>query len=355
GSGQAATMTVCPSGCAFSEIAPAIAAASPGDKIQLAPGTYSGGFTIDKSLKLQGAGAASTTISGGGPVVTIGTFGASTEPTASISGVTVTGGVTHSSFLAVFAGDNVDALGGGIEVPPAADFADGATVTIANSVIKDNRAAPLPATDSGQPCPPDITITCINGDLPLAHAFGGGVDSWGAVILTNTTVRDNQVGGPVASWARGGGIDSEQGSLTLKGSTITGNQATASAPNGRCGEGGGASAQSGMLTIDGSLISGNSAGLSPSMPSPELDVAADAGGVSIGGDGTCASPSDCVQATIRNSTINGNSVEADNSLGDAVGNGGGSGNGGPLRARRQPVRGQPHNPPQPAPPTALRT
>ena len=330
GSGQAATtLTVCPSGCAFSEIAPAIAAASPGDKIQLAPGTYSGGFTIDKSLKLQGAGAASTTISGGGPVVTIGTFDASTEPTVAISGVTITGGVTHSSFLAVF-GDNVLALGGGIEVPPAANFAEGATVTIANSVIKDNRAAPLTATDSGQPCPPDITITCINGDLPLAHAFGGGIDSWGALTLTNTTVSDNQVGGPVASAARGGGIYSEQGSLTLKGSTVTGNQAIASAPNGRFGEGGGVFAQSGMLTIDGSLISGNSASLTTAMPSPELDVSADAGGVLIGGDGSCASPSDCVQATIRTSTISGNSVAADNSLGDAVGNGGGIVNGGSL-------------------------
>jgi hypothetical protein len=85
-----------------------------------------------------------------------------------------------------------------------------------------------------------------------------------------------------------------------------------------------------MLTVDGSLISGNSASLSTSMPNADFDVVADAGGVSIGGDGTCASSSDCVQATIRSSTINGNSVTADNSLGDAVGNGGGIVNGGSL-------------------------
>jgi hypothetical protein len=312
----AATLTVCTSGCAFSQIAPAIAAASPGDTIQIAAGTYDGGFTIDKSVRLVGAGAGSTVISGGGPVVTIGTFNAAGEPTVSIRGVTITGGVTHSSFLA---GDNVFALGGGIEVPPAADFADGATVTIADSVIRDNRAAPLTAIDSTIPCPPDITITCINGDLPRAHARGGGIDNWGAMTLTNTTVSGNQVGGPVASSALGGGIDSEQGSMTLKGSTVTGNQALASAPNGRFAQAGGVFAQFGTLTLDDSLISDNNANISTAMPNDVGDVAADAGGVEIRGDGSCANPEDCVQATIDNSTISGNGVTASNSIGDAVG------------------------------------
>jgi hypothetical protein len=318
----AATLTVCPSGCAFNQIAPAISTASPGDTIRVAAGTYNGGFTIDRSLRLVGAGAGSTVISGGGPVVTIGTFGASTEPRVSISGVTITGGVTHSSFLAVFAGDNVIAFGGGIEVPPAADFAEGATVTIANSVITGNRAAPSAAIDSGTACPPDITITCINGDLPFAQAAGGGIDNWGAMTLTNTTVSRNQVGGPVASDADGGGIGSREGSLTLKGSTVTSNRATASAPNGRFAEAGGVFVGSGTLTVDGSLIRDNSASLSAAMPNDVGDFAADGAGVQIGGGGGCDNPS-CVHATIRNSTISGNRVTAGNGLGDAVGFGAG--------------------------------
>src|SRR5436305_15049793 len=84
GSASAGTVTVCPSGCAFSQIAPAIAAASSGDTIQVAAGTYDGGFTIDKSLQLVGAGAGLTFISRGGPVGVVGVLNASSEPTLSV-------------------------------------------------------------------------------------------------------------------------------------------------------------------------------------------------------------------------------------------------------------------------------
>jgi fibronectin-binding autotransporter adhesin len=319
GQASAATLSVCPSGCAFSQIAPAIAAASPGDTIQVAAGTYTGGFTIDRSLKLAGAGAGLTIISGGGPVITLGTFDAASEPTVSISGVTITGGVTHSSFAAAFVGDNVIALGGGISVPPGANFAPGATVTIADSVITGNRVAPLAAIDSGLPCPSDITISCINGHLPFAQAAGGGINTFGAMTLTNTTVSNNEVGGQVASDADGGGIFSIEGGLTLKGSTVTGNQARASAPNGRFAETGGVFVGSGTLTIDGSVISGNSASISTAMPNDIQDgTAALVGGVHVAGDDNCASPGACAIGKIRNSTITRNTVTASNSIGDAT-------------------------------------
>jgi len=315
GKAVAATLTVCPSGCQFTQIAPAIAAASPGDTITVAAGTYSGGFTIDKSLSLVGAGKGSTIISGGGPVVTIGAFGAASEPTVSITGVTITGGVTHSSPESTpFTGkEGVIAAGGGIEIPPNADFSGGATVTVANSVITGNRVAPTATVPSGLACP--------GGRIcPFAGAFGGGIDSWGAVGLTNTTVSDNQVGGPVASDADAGGIDSELGSLTLQGSTVTGNRAIASAPNGRFADTGGVLAQFGTtLTVEGSLVGGNSARLSTAFPN-SVQTNALAGGIHIQGDDSCASPSSgCAVATIRNSTIRGNSVTASNSVGDAVG------------------------------------
>jgi hypothetical protein len=97
GQASAATLKVCQSACPYAQLAPAVAAAQSGDKIKIGPGTYAGGVTIDVSVKLVGAGANRTIISGGGPVVTIGEFGASSEPTVSIDGVTITGGVTRSS------------------------------------------------------------------------------------------------------------------------------------------------------------------------------------------------------------------------------------------------------------------
>ena len=68
---SAATLQVCPSGCAFTTIAGALAVAANGDAIEIAAGTYAGGFTIDKKVSLHGAGADQTTISGGRAVVTV--------------------------------------------------------------------------------------------------------------------------------------------------------------------------------------------------------------------------------------------------------------------------------------------
>src|SRR5438105_7169023 len=67
------------SGC-FSMIQAALNAAHDGDVIRVGPGTFPGGITIDKSVSLVGAGWATTVISGGGPVLTIGQFGAAPKP-----------------------------------------------------------------------------------------------------------------------------------------------------------------------------------------------------------------------------------------------------------------------------------
>ena len=89
------TLTVCASGCQFTTVADALAAAEDGTKIDIGPGTYDGGFTVTKSVSLVGAGQRETTIKGLSiwqqtlnytPVVEIG------NAAVTLSGVTVTGG-----------------------------------------------------------------------------------------------------------------------------------------------------------------------------------------------------------------------------------------------------------------------
>lgn len=113
---SAATLNVCLSVCWYTQIAPAVAAAKDGDTMKVGPGTYRGGITINVSIRLAGAGAGSTVIRGGAHVLTLGAFGASSEPTVSVSGVTVTGGIARSSPESVpFYGEEGVAAGGGGE------------------------------------------------------------------------------------------------------------------------------------------------------------------------------------------------------------------------------------------------
>jgi hypothetical protein len=306
---SAATVTVCPSGCAFTQIGPAVAAASNGDTISIAAGTYTGGFSVNVSVKLAGAGASRTIISGGGPVITIGQIFAASEPTVSIDGVTITGGVTRSSPESTpFTGtEGVWAAGGGIEIPPNADSSGGATVTITNSVITGNRVAPTETVPFGPPCPG-------GGNCPFAGAFGGGIDSWGTLSLANTTVSDNRVGSAsglslLASDAEGAGIRSWLSDLTISNSIVDGNQAAAAVPNGRFAGPGGIFFGGGTLTITNSSVTNNSATLAAAFPS-SVQLAAATGGIHI--------EFNAHAATISNSTISGNSATMTNSVGDAT-------------------------------------
>jgi hypothetical protein len=197
----AATRCVGGPGC-YPTVQAAIDAADDGDTIALAAGTFAGGVTIEKSVRVRGVSAGQTIIRGGGPVVTIGRFGAVHEPTVTLDRLTVTGGQTSSSWLSdqVIGTPGVAAKGGGISVPPAAHFRPGATLVIRDSVIAGNRAAPVTSIPSGN-------AACPDGPCPFATAQGGGIDTWGPTTLVRTLVSDNEVSGPVSD-ADGGGIAS---------------------------------------------------------------------------------------------------------------------------------------------------
>ncbi len=305
-------------GC-YATIQAAVTAAQDGDTITVGPGSFAGGITITTSVHLQGAGAASTIIRGGGPVLAIGTFGAPTEPTVSISGVTITGGVTRSSPESVpfFGVDGVWAAGGGVEIPPDASELSGATVTISDSVITGNHADPSATIPSGIPCPGFPGDQC-----PFGAAVGGGIDSWGDLTLVNSTVSRNTVGAaaglpPLSSDNDGAGITSDEGSLTLAGTTVAGNQAVAAIPNGRFAEGGGiyvglGGSGGGVLTVNHSVISGNTASLTSDLPSSfggqVIDLQANDAGIHVD-DGN--------SIMIENSAITGNLATGSDLNGEA--------------------------------------
>jgi hypothetical protein len=305
---SAATVDVCPSGCPYTQLAPALAAAQSGDTITIGPGTYAGGVTIDVSVNLVGAGPGATIINGGGPVLTIGLPDAASEPTVKIDGVTVTGGVTIGN-LTPFSG-----RGGGIYIPRAAGPSTGATVTIRNSVVRGNSVAPSVAIESDDPC------------CPFADSGGGGISNDGTLTLDHTLVSDNRADGAsgLASNAVGGGIlNRGLGMLTLKNSVISDNHAAVSAPNGRFTSGGGIEVVGGTLTIDHSQVSDNSADASLALPS-DVDQSTTGGGIHVQENGS---------ATIRSTTITRNSVRSTNSVGDASAFSGGLHANGPIVLR----------------------
>jgi len=281
-------------GC-FATLQAAIGAAQHGDTIKLAPGTYAGGITIAKNVELIGTSPASTVIRGGGPVVTVGD-GVS-KPTVSISRVTITGGLNDSTGVAA---------GGGVAIPPlAAGNATGATVSISDSVISGNRAAPSATFPGPTPC----------GSVPFdqcAFALGGGVDNSGTLTLTDTRVTDNVAGSAgVTSSAAGGGIDNHpQGTLTLVRSSVTGNRAAVSSPFGRFAEGGGM-LSSGTLSIEDSVVDRNSVDASTAVASSfpaDVQQEAVAGGIRLEAGAV---------ARITRTSISDNVVTSSNLGGDA--------------------------------------
>ena len=312
--GQARAAELCvggkPARC-FATIQAALAAAHDGDTIRLGPGTFPGGIAIAVSVTLDGAGADRTIISGGGPVVTIGS--ATATPTVTISNLTITGGATTSNPQSPGCGPDVPtcspgyadatALGGGVEAFP------GTTVTIASSVVAGNSAAPAISTMS-------VKATCPGGPCPASFGDAAGIDNWGTMTLDHTTVADNHA---AAVQSNGGGIvDESDATLALRDSTVTGNTASAVAPSGRFASGGGIFVDGGgTLTVDHSQVDGNGVSLANSIPHPFPEQGGNADQSNALGGGVLVS--DGATATFRQSTLDGNSVTVDAPLGEPFG------------------------------------
>jgi hypothetical protein len=174
------------------------------------------------------------------------------------------------------------------------------------------------AVESDDPC------------CPFADSGGGGISNDGTLTLDHTVVSDNRAdpGGGLASNAIGGGILNRAfGHLTVKDSVVSNNHAAVTPPNGRFAPGGGIAASGGTLTIDHSLVSDNTADTLSSVPTG-VEQEATAGGIQIQGNAS---------ATIRDTTITGNSVTSTNTIGDAIAFSGGLHANGPIVLRDSTV------------------
>jgi hypothetical protein len=297
---------VCAAHCRFHSLAAAIKAARPGDTVALAAGRYHGGVTIDKDLRITGAGPERTRIAGGGPVLTIGHATSAPEPTVSLSGVTITGGDNRGSAEI--------GLGGGISIPAAGSAghdgpyapSPGATVTIGHSVIAANRVVPRTTKPLGPPCP--------TGPCPFALAAGGGIYNTGALSLIDTAIEGNSVAG-VASDADGAGVFSAgRAKVRLLHSRVRRNVARAVAPNGRYAEGAGLFINDGgALELRSSQVTGNRAELTSVLPvtaaGKVIDMNANGAGVHTGNR---------VSTVVAGSVIAGNVASASDPAGEPL-------------------------------------
>jgi hypothetical protein len=199
-------LKVCSSGCDYSDIAAALAAAPEGAKILIGPGTYTGSVEIGKSVTLQGAGATDTIVvgresgdvfAGRGSVVKVGEAASVT-----IKGLTLTGGFPRFS-------------GGGIY--------NAGTVTVRDSVLRNNGAGTVTGGSGGgifNASSGHLTVigtTISRNTASDIGGTGGGIYNQGVATLIDSAVTDNSSG-----WTAGAMVNS--GTMTLRHTTVSRNE-----------------------------------------------------------------------------------------------------------------------------------
>jgi hypothetical protein len=253
---RAVAPDVCPSGCTYSQLQPALDAATAGATITIGAGTYTGGITIAKNITLQGEDASSTIIQGGGPVVTI-----NSGVTASIQNVTIAGGanatfgggILNQGTLTVSNGaisGNGTCQGGlGVKCLGGGGYNTG-TLTVRNSTISGNTASNGAGIYNNGGT---LTLTNSTVNSNTVPGSGGGIYNTGGagrLTVSNSTFSGN-------AGVNGGGIYNYVSAATLTNSTISGN----SAPN--SGVGGGIFNLQGPVTLSNTIVAGNSATSDP--------------------------------------------------------------------------------------------
>ena len=202
---------------------------------------------ISSNVTIEGPGASSLTVSGGGASWYFSVFVVNSGVTASLSGLTIADGWSE--------------YGGGIF--------NGGILTLTDVVLSGNTAS-----EGGGGIDNDGTATLTDATISGNSAFdGGGIANYGSATLTNVTLYGN-------SATYGGAIGNIKGSLTLANVTIAGNSAVI---------GGGGIANGGTAWLNNTIVANNSGGdieyASVSGNNNLIDDPASAGGLTNGVDG----------------------------------------------------------------------
>jgi hypothetical protein len=217
----------------------AVGAASFGDTIQVAAGTYKEHVVIAKDLTVSGAGAAQTIVDGTqfGRVLLI------NNGTVNLSGMTITNGNNGTEAMISGAG-----------------ILNGGATTITNCVISNNHAF-----QSGGGILTGNTLTITNSTIYNNSADqGGGIYNTGSLTLNNCTVSNNSAF-PGAEPPEGGGIVNDGGVVNITNSTVAGNSAGGN-PN---PQGGGVyNVHGGTLNSRNTIFAGNTAAAGPDLSGP---------------------------------------------------------------------------------------
>jgi uncharacterized repeat protein (TIGR01451 family)/CSLREA domain-containing protein len=205
---------------------------------------------IDKSISIDGGKTITVDAQGSSRVILINDAAQSGTLVVKLAGMVIKNGTTTGVFDAPTAG-------GGIKI-------DGGDVTLTDVTISDSKSA---FNGGGVAVLDGSTLHFERGKILRNEATGAGGGIWvtrGTLDLANTTVADN------TDHFFGGGLSNIQSSVTISGSTISGNQSP---------HGGGINQFAGSLTMARSTVSGNRATTTSQFGSTGggIDVSGDAG------------------------------------------------------------------------------
>jgi len=259
---RAATLTVCPSGCMFTTISGAVSAASNGDTISIGAGTYveanpcnCGGFATNLVIPK------ALTLIGAGAGSTI-IEPANAGPVVVTAGGTVAAGLGISIQRVTITGGFTDAndpVGAGIYNDPGNDISVSST-TISNNSSTGNGGGI--ASPGGPSCSsPSGSVTVTGSTITGNSAFiGGGLNNGdngcGFLTIRKSTITNNTgiaCGGGIAN----NGVNHGGSVLSVQNSTISNNQTLPGGPGGCIIYGGAGVWNSGSATLKGDRVSGN--------------------------------------------------------------------------------------------------